>query len=182
MVGDEGLVSFFVGPVGHSRLPFSFQQLWQLGDTGCNLPSLILGHEIGRSASAGFRVEVHIRKGKVVGVAALIPRYSSAVKGQGNVETSFRYDRRTNQESYFPPEPFADNTGALFAIGWPRLWEDIVRNVIRLDAEGIPDHLSGIIRIVAVDRAFQNVGHNAPHTFPGPQGKQIGGGRVESAP
>jgi len=47
----------------------SRQQLRQLGDAGCNLSRLILGHEIRRNTSARLRLEIDIRHGKLVDVA-----------------------------------------------------------------------------------------------------------------
>ena len=45
------------------------QHFGQLGDTGRDLPRLILGHKVRCRAPSRLRLEVDIRDGKIVGVA-----------------------------------------------------------------------------------------------------------------
>jgi hypothetical protein len=72
--------------------------------------------------------------------------------GSGGAARSFRYKGGRDQETGFSPQPLADNAGALLAIGWPRFWKDVVRNIFGLDAERVLDGLGGVIAVVGVDR------------------------------
>jgi hypothetical protein len=65
--------------------------------------------------------------------------------GSGAPELSFWNNRRGDDETSFGSQPFADNASALLAIGWPRLWENVVRDFIGFDAERVPDQVGDLL-------------------------------------
>jgi hypothetical protein len=56
-------------------------------------------------------------------------------------------------------QPFADDLGALLTAVRPRLREDVVDNVIALNAERVLDDLGGSAAVIGVDCLFEKVGY-----------------------
>jgi hypothetical protein len=56
--------------------------------------------------------------------------------------------RTSSEEMRFLLQPRTNDPSALLAIGRPRLWKDVIHNVITLDAERVLDNLGGSIAIV----------------------------------
>jgi len=64
----------------------------------------------------------------------------------------WRAARRTSsQEMRFLLQPRTNDPSALLAIARPRLWKDVIHNIIILDAERVLDNLGGSIGIVTID-------------------------------
>jgi hypothetical protein len=61
---------------------------------------------------------------------------------------------------------FADDSGALLAIGRPVLREAVVGDVVGFDVERVLDDLGGTVGVVPVDGLHEEVGHGVPHTVP----------------